>query len=70
MLSRNYIQAKLQGAFTGNQAAVLAELLFEAQGDATTVNAALTALAAKLNADATVTDTDYAGATLTEQGLD
>jgi hypothetical protein len=67
--SSTKILATLQGAFTGKQAQVLHGLLIDAQADAATVNTALGALAAKLNADGGVTDTDYAAATLTSDGI-
>lgn len=72
MYTRAYLQAKLNGPFDPKQATVLADIILGLQGDAEAVADGLTTLAAKLNADAANTaldDTDYAGVTLTSQGL-
>ncbi len=68
-LSRSNIQAQLSAGFTGKQAEVLANILVAIQQDAVTVNTALTTLATKLNNDATVTDTNYVGATIPTTGI-
>lgn len=68
-LSRSNIQARLSKLFPGEQERVLTDLFMAVQADATTVNTALTTLATKLNNDATVTDTNYVGATIPTTGL-
>jgi hypothetical protein len=68
-LSRANIQARLSKHFPGEQERILTDLLMAVQADAVTVNTALTTLATKLNNDATVTDTNYVGATIPVTGL-
>lgn len=78
-LSRKYINAKLQGAFTGNQAKVLGDLFEGVQADSTATAAAFNALVAKLNTDFTeqnllnafplTLDTNYASVSTPTQGL-
>lgn len=69
MLSRTNIQARLSPYFPGDQERQLNLVLDSIRADFGLVVAWSNALAAKLNADAGVTDTNYVGVAIPDTGI-
>ena len=63
------IEQRIKSFFPGEQGKQLAALFRQLNADILNLQAASEATAAKLNADAGVTDTDYVGATVETTGI-
>lgn len=69
MLTEANVRARIAKHFPGEQERILSVITSSIRDDLNAIEASLNALAAKLNLDATVTDTNYVGVTLAKPGL-